>query len=433
MLQVVGAPGQDTANLPRTLRQALQAVWTPIFGVAPTPPVAFRKFDRSADGTRGSLHVLIGDKKTQNVGVKIGTAWNLFGSDFSKVNHPGAAFAMIQQVARNVQAQIVLLDLHPDLSPLNCTLLMSCDYFCCPLEGDSPSLEALWHLKEVLLQGEEPAYPGMQPPPEDRPWHQLHQEWVELTAHDNPAIRYKIRDAGAKFLGVILNKFTPTTSGAGQALTNLTQGVATTMGTPTNNRHLQQIMLDTYKIAKQLQTESKWYTISQTLFDQTDTGIPRHDWLTRIIGRVPHWGDLNGVSQILFKPAPFVEATDLEYMPEFKKIDGSPNDKGQRILDKASSYRRIFDQIAWNILFLVHKDLKSVSDPRAAAFPMPDDRLHQQLGGPPPACEGSEGRPARGGHAATPTGVTHCFLDPDRRGLSAVQQSNGEFTNEWPQ
>ena len=106
----------------------------------PVPPVPFEKFPRERDPANpsrelGSLHVLAGDKNTGTISTKIGVAWNLQASNHSYLDHPGAPMAMIRKAAQSVAAQFVILDMHPDLSPLNCMLQMSSDYFLCPLEA----------------------------------------------------------------------------------------------------------------------------------------------------------------------------------------------------------------------------------------------------------------------------------------------------------
>ena len=362
---------------PCTLWQSLQPLLQP-GNQQLNAPVPVQKMGE-VTGSHGSLHVICGDQKTNNLGVKIGTAWSLSAVDSTKMELPGAPFKMIERAAQAVRADVVILDLHPDLSPLNCMLLMSSDYFISPVEADSPSLEAMWNLKDRIMSGE-----GGQAP-EDRPWSQLYREWVIKTQNAVAGVGpwqgrpldlrgHQVRDVYAKFMGVVMNKFPLSQAG------DFLQGVVTDVPSDAVCRWMSQQLLDAYRIAKEyqdpgnlgapapgaplLQSLSRTFAVPQQHYDTRADGTAYNDYLMRVIARVPHFGVLNSVSQENFVPVSHIASNDV-----------SPADR-----TRVARFRRIYDQLAYNILLLAYRD-----NPATVNHQLPANRLGENppMGGPP--------------------------------------------------
>lgn len=400
---------------PCTLYQALRPLLQPGNQqlAAPVPVMKMGVVTNS----HGSLHVICGDQKTNNLGVKIGTAWSMAAVDPTKMELPGAPFKMIERAAAAVNADIVILDLHPDLSPLNCMLLMSSDYFISPVEADSPSLEAMWNLKDRIMSGEGGAAP------EDRPWSQLYREWVIKTRNavngtgpwqGSPLdLRgHQVRDVHAKFMGIIMNKFPMVEAG------DFRQGVVTDIPSEPVGRWMTQQLNDVYRIAKEFQDPGRLgppapgipliqqlqntFTIPQQHYDTKMDGQTHKDYLLRVIGRVPHFGVLNATSQELHVP--------VSHLPTARADNIGPSERSRVI-----RFCRIYDQIVYNILLLAYRD-----NPQSINNRGPDDRLAEKppMGGPPPAVS-----------------KQHQFVAPDRHLLVNDPQppaGSGNTANHWP-
>ena len=337
---------------PRTLYESVLPLLRP--GNQPTPPPnPLQKLARDPNGEHGSIHVILGDKNTSNLNVKIGMAWNVAANDPTKLEIPGAPFAMIARAAESVDADVILLDLHPDLGPLNCMLIMSCDYRLQPVEADSPSLEAMWNAEERIMRGH-----GLSP--EDKPWTEIYQEWVTLT-HDaiNGSGKFSsgaldlrghhVRNVKCKFMGIIMNKFTTERRDDGFA-----QGVCKDLPASAVVTWMRQQFKDVYKIA----SEYGEYAVGQRNYDKRLSGHAQRNYLLRVVGRVPNFAKLNGVSHEQRMPPSYVH---------------SPADK-RSIL----RVRRIYDQIAYNMLHITYLD-----NPDLLNHVKPKDLTEEGRGGPP--------------------------------------------------
>lgn len=420
---------------PRTLYESIMPLLQP-GNQQIAHPVPLKKLDR-VDGAHGSLHVICGDRKTNNLGVKIGTAWMLAANDPMKLELPGAPFKMVQRAAASVNADVVLLDLHPDLSPLNCMLLMSSDYFVMPVEADSPSLEAMWNLKERIIDGEGAA-------PDDRPWSQLYQQWVTETADavngrgkfTNMKLDLRghhVRDVKVKFMGIIMNKFNVQKGG------DFRQGVVTDVPGKPIERWMTQECNDAYRIASAFQANGMNLTIGQACFDTSITGQTHRDYLLRVIGRVPHFGNLNAEAQEQFVPVSHIVSAQPRKRAAAGDDAGAPGspaagDAGPthaRVL----RFAQVYDQIAYNILYLVYRSEDGTCATCSPRTPCLNSTYHSAryrdnpalVKNAPPADRLKEKKPLGG-----PPGTTNRFVQLDRTFLQNDVMPGGDTADHWP-
>mmetsp|Transcript_38661 Transcript_38661/g.95624 ORF Transcript_38661/g.95624 Transcript_38661/m.95624 type:complete len:361 (+) Transcript_38661:447-1529(+) len=292
----------------------------------------------------GSLHVLCGHKKTNTMGIKVSMAWNNM-SDPTRLEWPGVPFHQVRVCAAKVNADIVLLDLHPDMSPLNCMLLMSSDYYLNPVKADSPSLEAMSNLLETMVQ-----QVGINVFPEDRNWHEQYRTWVRRTNEEAVGLnlRTPIRKVTVKFMGIIINDYVINQRGG------FVQGIVTDDAHPVSQDWMNSEMDRVYQIAHALQHPPALpkplnfgprYTIAQVHYDTAAEGTPNLNFLTRVVGKAPNWAGLSSIAQMEVMPVAFLTDRPGVY---------------QRLCQdhrkKVRYAKSIYNQIAWNILYLASGD-----------------------------------------------------------------------------
>jgi hypothetical protein len=103
-----------------------------------------------ASATTGELHLLPGHTALSEWGEFIVAAEATMESFPVNKNLPGAPMSVIQQVARSVQAEIVIIDLNPAMSAFNRCIWWGCDYYLTPCMPDILSLKAFERLEERL-------------------------------------------------------------------------------------------------------------------------------------------------------------------------------------------------------------------------------------------------------------------------------------------
>ena len=117
---------------------------------------------------------------------------------------------------------------------------------------------------------------------------------------------------------------------------------------------MRQQFKDVYKIA----SEYGEYAVGQRNYDKRLSGHAQRNYLLRVVGRVPNFAKLNGVSHEQRMPPSYVH---------------SPADK-RSIL----RVRRIYDQIAYNMLHITYLD-----NPDLLNHVKPKDLTEEGRGGPP--------------------------------------------------
>jgi cellulose biosynthesis protein BcsQ len=82
--------------------------------------------------------------------VTLGIAQELSGSIQSLKNLPGSITDLLEKTATKLNADYILIDMSPTLSPVNQNLLMTSDFFLVPTTADSVSVMAIDSLAKVL-------------------------------------------------------------------------------------------------------------------------------------------------------------------------------------------------------------------------------------------------------------------------------------------
>jgi len=100
-----------------------------------------------------------------------------------------------------------------------------------------------------------------------------------------------------------------------------------------------------------------------------------------LIGRVRNFAGLEVSSEDFGIPVPFLQDDHLcweydECGQHTKKKKPKPKDR-----QSVQFFRKVYDQMAWNILALIYKDSKV--DPEGAWVDMPKDGSQWRMGGPP--------------------------------------------------
>lgn len=128
----------------------------------------------------------------------LGIAQELSGSLLALRNLPGAIRFLLDETARRVAADFVLVDMSPSLGPLNQNLLTTSDYFIVPLHPDYFSSMALSSLAQTLPR-----------------W----QAWAK-TAFSIETLKtadYPFPQPHSKFIGAIIQKYRPRNQKASKA------------------------------------------------------------------------------------------------------------------------------------------------------------------------------------------------------------------------
>mmetsp|Transcript_35824 Transcript_35824/g.89148 ORF Transcript_35824/g.89148 Transcript_35824/m.89148 type:complete len:155 (-) Transcript_35824:229-693(-) len=87
------------------------------------------------------------------------------------------------------------------------------------------------------------------------------------------------------------------------------------------------------------------YTISQAHYDTASDGSIDHNFLTRVLGKVPKWADLASIAQIVVMSVAFL--TDKPGV--YRTLTANHR-------KKVRYPKSIYHQIAWNILYLASRD-----------------------------------------------------------------------------
>ncbi len=122
--------------------------------------------------------------------VTLGIAQELSGSLVTLQNLPGSIHFLLDQTAKSISADYVLIDMSPSLGPLNQNLLATSDYFIVPMNPDYFSVMSLDSLASVL--------------PKWKTWSDAAKSMKPLQT-----ATYPFPKVSPKFMGVIIQKFRP--------------------------------------------------------------------------------------------------------------------------------------------------------------------------------------------------------------------------------
>ena len=134
------------------------------------------------------MHLLPGHIGLSEYEVTLGIAQELSGSLVTLQNLPGALHYLFSLTAEKYDADFILVDMSPSLSPINQNLMMTSDYFIVPMTPDYFSVMATSSLASVLPK-----------------W----SSWAKR-AKSLPVLKnanYPFPDKNPKFLGTIVQKY----------------------------------------------------------------------------------------------------------------------------------------------------------------------------------------------------------------------------------
>ena len=171
------------SNMVRNIRDGL----APAFESRPVPIESV--VCESIDG-QPNMYLLPGHIGLAEYEVTLGIAQELSGSLLTLQNLPGSLHHLFSLTAQKYDADFILVDMSPSLSPINQNLMMTSDYFIIPMMPDYFSVMATNSLASILPK-----------------W----SDWAKK-AKSLPVLKdatYPFPDKSPKFLGTIVQKFRP--------------------------------------------------------------------------------------------------------------------------------------------------------------------------------------------------------------------------------
>ncbi|MET8376731.1 ParA family protein [Streptomyces microflavus] len=147
---------------------------------------------------RAGLHLLAGDLRLAEYEVTLGIAQELSAAIQALKNLPGSLNFLIDETARAIGADYVLIDMSPGLGAINQNLVAISDYLLLPTSPDIFSVMAIDSLARILPR-----------------W----QAWA-TQASNMPILRdaaYPFPDPSLKVLGTVVQKFRPRKGGPAKA------------------------------------------------------------------------------------------------------------------------------------------------------------------------------------------------------------------------
>lgn len=185
----------DMLPKPHSIPQAIYNVWH--VPIAPPKPV-FSDLVANFDNG-GELRLVLGDSSLQRFETALAVAENSVEANPINVDVPGAMYHALLLTAKAYKADYVLIDLSPNMGPVNRSLLCSSNYFIVPCANDYFSNEAIVSLATALIGPGTPV------------------DWREYLVAAATRIRTKtdenhttlpLPEPRPKFLGIFMTRFT---------------------------------------------------------------------------------------------------------------------------------------------------------------------------------------------------------------------------------
>ncbi len=151
-------------------------------------PVAIEPVVCESINGQPNMHLLPGHIGLAEYEVILGIAQELSGSLVTLQNLPGALHHLFSLTAEKYNADFILVDMNPSLSPINQNLIMTSDYFIVPMTPDYFSVMATNSLASVLPK-----------------WSAWAKQAQSLPVLKNAS--YPFPDKNPKFLGTIVQKY----------------------------------------------------------------------------------------------------------------------------------------------------------------------------------------------------------------------------------
>jgi hypothetical protein len=327
-------------------------------------------------GKHGRLVLMAGHEDMTQMESKIQTG-EMNGHDNMNVVWLTVPHHVLMNTARKSECSIVIIDTNPFAGEALRLLLMQSDYYVIMAGPDRGSTNAIQKMGEMV-----PA-------------------WYKTTAHQTSATvrraqagilqgKYPFRLTQPKFLGIVLGNwkcFKIHQEPGSLTFSLFSQGLSLDMPSNKFKSTLNKQWLE----AKESQATLENFTFPCDLPDAhfaPQAQVYRDlNLVVGLIGRVRNFAGHKVASEDFGIPVPFLQEEHLcwEYDVHGSKVKKKTSEEKDKITIKF--FRKVYDQMAWNILALIHMDSK---DHPGSAFPgawvnMPEDwsRPEWKMGGPP--------------------------------------------------
>lgn len=297
----------------------------------------------------GSLHLLAGHRDMDMWDGEI-TKWEALIHVLSaQAGLSGAPYHAVMQVADQINADIVLVDLPPGKGAFTRAMLMSSDYFLVPSKADFYSYEAIESLMQRLVDNSEGGQ-GYQA-----------TSWLEYTygfvIPESADTRYPFPRKIPKFLGYVVSDYRVQFCG------EMVQGVASDR-TALNTEHWMNIIYckvkEQAKILRQARLEGHRAievaggATAPMAFKESD--YKSLNIVKFLLSKVRNFGQLQSLSHIFGVPVPYLKDEHMViYNAIGEQTQAQPAEKESR-MRRVQQLHQVYDQCAWGILSLIHMD-----------------------------------------------------------------------------
>ena len=279
------------------------------------------------------------------------------------------------------RCSVIIIDTNPFAGEHLRLLLMQSHYYIIMAGPDRGSTNAIQKLCEMV--------PEWYKTTVNNTIHKVHRN----AGTEQLRTQYPFKKTAPKFLGIVLGNFASRKNNAEpdseEVFSYFSQGLSTDM--PSNKYRATMSMQ--WLEAKHSREKLEKYTFHDerdgfaevVQFAPHGAVYEQHNLVTGLIGRVRNFAGFKVSSEHFGIPVPFLEPRHLEIewdaAGEIKK-QKRPTPKN---IQSVQFFRKLYDQIAWNILALIHTD--SSGHERPPWVNLPADWRAWRLGGPPGAGE----------------------------------------------
>ncbi|EKX47269.1 hypothetical protein GUITHDRAFT_106719 [Guillardia theta CCMP2712] len=362
--------GPNKTSVNRTLYQMLQPLISQNLGeyriAEANPEVILEKTDKG-----GCLHLLAGHHETDVIDSKLASHESTIQTFPQNAELIGGVYAAIQRVAQNMKADIIICDLAPGKGPFTRALMMSSDYYIVPVKPDFYSYEAVTSIVDRMTRNPEGAT-GFAA--ENHCWIEYaHTYLVPMTAK----CKYPFPKKSPKFLGYVITDYSVHIANNGQ----MAQGVVTEQTARNRERWMNAI----HTVVNRRVTDLVNFSLTNGDRVSSAFEVASYNALNVVpylVGKVRSFETLQSISHIWGVPVPFLDKDKGHFVRDdgFGQLEPMNGRDIPTYVAKCDFFKRIFDQIAWTMLSLIHSD----NGPGRCRIKEPEDLLKSKLGGRPP-------------------------------------------------
>lgn len=157
----------------------------------------------------GSLHLIIGHHNLTAISTELAVA--RVNKEKSKNSYHASPIWVIKKTMRDAKSNIALIDLNPDASELNRTIMMQADFVLIPTWADKDGVKCMVDLKCRIMASLDEDDPtmnrGAYKTKNKDSWAQIHMDLIQETANvgDHEGIPLRVCDKWPKLLGLVVN------------------------------------------------------------------------------------------------------------------------------------------------------------------------------------------------------------------------------------